>query len=734
MSDELLGKQIGGYEILNRIGRGGMATVYCARQNSMNRLVAIKVLPRELMNDDTYLQRFEREARIVSQLEHRNIVPVYDYGQYENQPYIVMRYMNAGSVDDLLAKGPLQVEQALDILEQIAPALDYAHGRGILHRDLKPSNILMDDDGGAFVTDFGIARILNTEGQGNTITTQGVVGTPAYMSPEQAQGHTLDSRSDLYSMGVMLFEMSTGRRPFHSDTPYSIAVMQVTAAPPSARAINPAVTPAVEQVIYKTMRKKPQERYHTAAELVEALRMAIERPGDSKLHDTQPRRPDAAQVTQPTPVPQYLQAAAQQPAPLQQAPVLSPYATPPASYMPPPTPTYSGEVRQVRPRLPRRRNNPMWWGIILGAMIGCVLLAAVVIALALMADQLINSSAGVGTPSGEAAARILGMLPDDGQALTLAASDGSTDISKQSEQAALNPATPSPQPSARGTSTPAPIGMRQAAFDSRIVYFAKREGNFELFRLNLLTDYEIQLTADNAANQFPAVSPDSSRVAFQSDRDGDFDIYSVNESGGNLVQVVQNNVDDVLPSWSGDGEWLAFASDARGDGNYDLFIARPDGSDLQRVLTNGRRNNHPRWSPDGHSLVFTTGQRQDARTWEIAILDLDTREVRMLTDDTVRDAWPIFSLDGKDIYYVSGSDTRHAIVRQNASGSGSAEILTSTSAFVWGLNLSFDGMYLAYNAGPPEDAAGTLYMMRVDGSDQREVTAARDAIYASWSP
>src|SRR5688572_24052075 len=144
--DDLIGKRIGGYEILDKIGQGGMATVYRAHQISMNRPVAIKILPRQFITDDSYMQRFNREVKIVSQLEHRSIVPVYDYGEHEGLPYIVMRYMTAGSADDLLRKhGALDAEQILHVIEQIAPALDYAHGKGVLHRDLKPSNVLLDD-------------------------------------------------------------------------------------------------------------------------------------------------------------------------------------------------------------------------------------------------------------------------------------------------------------------------------------------------------------------------------------------------------------------------------------------------------------------------------------------------------------------------------------------------------------------------------------------------------------
>ena len=276
MSTNLIGKHVNGYEIVGQVGQGGMATVYLARQHSMNRNVALKFLPGVFLNDDTYLQRFEREVNIVAQLEHRNIVPVYDYGEFDQQPYIAMRYMQAGSVEELLAEGKIPLPRVAGIIEQVASALDYAHQKGILHRDLKPSNILLDDGGGVFITDFGIARILS-EGSSN-ITTQGVVGTPSYMSPEQAQGEQLDGRSDVYSLGVMLFELVTGRRPFESDTPYSIAVMQVTTQPPAPRDIEPGVSLALEKVILRALSKSPAERYASAGELAAALRRAINDP------------------------------------------------------------------------------------------------------------------------------------------------------------------------------------------------------------------------------------------------------------------------------------------------------------------------------------------------------------------------------------------------------------------------------------------------------------------------
>lgn len=278
MSGISVGVTLDGFHIDEEVGRGGMATVYRARQLAMDRDVALKALPTHLMNHAVSLDRFKQEASIVARLEHRAIVPVYHYGEYDGVPYLVMRFMDGGSVDDLLEAGPMEPTRALAIMQQIAPGLDYAHRQDVLHRDLKPSNILMDRNGDAYITDFGIARILKPDAK--PLTTSGVVGTPSYMSPEQAQGHALDGRSDVYALGVLLFEMLTGERPFEGDTPYSVAVKHVTEPVPSACAINPKLSTAVEHVLYKALAKRREMRYQTAVEMVAALAAALEATDD----------------------------------------------------------------------------------------------------------------------------------------------------------------------------------------------------------------------------------------------------------------------------------------------------------------------------------------------------------------------------------------------------------------------------------------------------------------------
>ncbi|MEJ5223610.1 MAG: protein kinase [Anaerolineales bacterium] len=262
-------KRIGRYEIIDELGRGGMATVYRANDPRFEREVALKVLPRELLHDPQFKVRFEREAKTIAMLEHPFIVPVYDFGEEDGQPYFVMRYMTGGSLADRIREhGTLTVAQAARIMEGLCSALDEAHKKGIIHRDLKPANILFDRAGEPCVSDFGIAKI--TQSQTN-VTAGAMIGTPAYMSPEQAQGETVDARSDIYALGIILFEMLTGRQPYEADTPMGVAVKHITEPVPHILDIRPDLPPGIETIIEKAMAKDREARFQTAGEFSAAL-------------------------------------------------------------------------------------------------------------------------------------------------------------------------------------------------------------------------------------------------------------------------------------------------------------------------------------------------------------------------------------------------------------------------------------------------------------------------------
>jgi serine/threonine protein kinase len=223
--EDLTGKQFGQYKIIAPLGEGGMASVFKAYHASMDRNVALKVLPLEYAKEANYLDRFKQEAKVIAGLEHPNILPVYDYGESDGYTYLVMRYVEGGTLADLLHGQPLESDLVVDIVSQIGAALDYAHSRGVVHRDVKPSNVLVDPNGSYLLTDFGIAKMVESTAQ--FTMTGSFVGTPQYASPEQGLGQELDGRSDIYSLGVILYEMETGRQPFEGDTPMAVVVQHV---------------------------------------------------------------------------------------------------------------------------------------------------------------------------------------------------------------------------------------------------------------------------------------------------------------------------------------------------------------------------------------------------------------------------------------------------------------------------------------------------------------------------
>ncbi|HEY9075577.1 MAG TPA: serine/threonine-protein kinase [Anaerolineaceae bacterium] len=270
---DLIGTTLGRYQVHNVLGEGGMATVYKALDTYLERYVAIKVIRRQAFSPevvDKMLLRFEREAKALARLAHPNIVHIHDFGEYEGSPYLVMEYIPGGTLKDRTGQ-KMPAAAAARLLLPVAKALDYAHHKGIIHRDVKPGNILLTEEGEPTLSDFGIAKILENE-DGATLTGTGVgIGTPEYMSPEQGLGRQVDFRTDIYALGVIFYELVTGRKPYTGNTPMEIVVKHLNEPLPNLRQFIPDLPDTVEEVIQKALAKQPQDRFPSMEAMAKAL-------------------------------------------------------------------------------------------------------------------------------------------------------------------------------------------------------------------------------------------------------------------------------------------------------------------------------------------------------------------------------------------------------------------------------------------------------------------------------
>ncbi|EFH88498.1 serine/threonine-protein kinase [Ktedonobacter racemifer] len=296
-TNDLIGKTLGTCTIRRLIGRGGMGAVYLAQQSRPRRTVAVKVLlPNTFMDKrprEEFLARFRREADAIAALDHINILPLYEYGEQEDMAYLVMPYVTGGTLRELLEeRGILPFTEVARIIEQAADALEGAHKQGIIHRDLKPANILFHADGRVLLADFGLAKVVRdlhesgVKGRSSQegLTSAGtIVGTPEYLSPEQGTGKDVDHRTDIYSLGVMIYQMLGGQVPFTGTSPVAIAIKHTLETPPSLSALNPLVTPEIEGIVMRALAKNPAERYNSASELARILKTTLTTPSQAGM-------------------------------------------------------------------------------------------------------------------------------------------------------------------------------------------------------------------------------------------------------------------------------------------------------------------------------------------------------------------------------------------------------------------------------------------------------------------
>jgi serine/threonine protein kinase len=350
--ENLTGKQLGPYRVVAPLGEGGMAAVYKAYQPGMDRYVALKILPQQLAADPQFVGRFKHEAQVLAKLQHPHILPVFDFGEADGYTYIVMPLVESGTLTQLMAAGRLPLTRIRDIIVQVGDALDYAHSQGLIHRDIKPSNVLIDTRGNCLLTDFGIAKMV--QGSTRFTSTGGIVGTPDYMSPEQGSGNKVDPRTDIYSLGIMLYELVTGRLPYQAETPIAVVFKHISDPLPLPSLLNPATPEPLERVILKALAKDPNERFATAGDMVRALKAAL---------------PDTANWTQ-TPAPPPASAPAPPPASALAAP-------PPRPPTPLPPPVSTVPTSQPIPAQPVKKGTPAW--LIAAGVLGVLALCAVLI-------------------------------------------------------------------------------------------------------------------------------------------------------------------------------------------------------------------------------------------------------------------------------------------------------------------------------------------------------------------
>ena len=359
------GENVGPYRVMEKLGRGGMATVYKAYHASLDRYVALKVLHPAFLEDPNFLARFQREARVVAKLEHSNIVPIYDFAEHEHQPYLVMKYIEGETLKAHIARGRLSAEKNWDVVNSVGAALSYAHKQGILHRDVKPSNVIVsEEDGRIYLADFGLARIAQS-GE-STLTSDMIMGTPQYISPEQAIGaKDLDNRTDMYSFAVMLYEMVVGQVPFSSDTPFSVIHDHIYSPLPLPHLINPSVPDEVERVLLKALAKEREDRYIDINALTKAFKKAWD---DSKV--------DMDDVTMTAPVQMPEKTATAIPTHAPDAPTIPPAPAPKTSAAP---------IESPAATAPKKKR--VIWAVIAG---GVLLILACIILLSALSDSSVD--------------------------------------------------------------------------------------------------------------------------------------------------------------------------------------------------------------------------------------------------------------------------------------------------------------------------------------------------------
>ena len=678
---DLIGQRLGNYDIVEEIGRGGMAVVYRAYQRSLNRHVAVKVLAPQLSFDQRFVERFQREARAAAKLQHPNIVVIHDVAHEQGIYFLVMELLEGRTLKQLIEEsGSLSPERAARIVEQVASALDYAHQQGFVHRDIKPANIFVGKDDRTTLADFGIAKAAS-ETQHLTRTGM-LIGTPEYMSPEQAEGGSVDYRTDLYALGVVLYQMLAGRVPFQSTTPHATLHAVIYEPPPPLGQLRPDLLPAIESVVMRSIAKKPAQRYQAGKEMAAALKAAL-----------------AGQTTGAV-----------------AAPPRRPTAPPPQAIAP-----------------PVRRRSPVMW--IVAALVLLLLLIVAAVFLLLNGDT--------GDEDLTPAITVI-VVPEASRTASPTASEpaptGQVDSTPTSgppntpPPTALPPsATPIPPTETQWPPTDTPLPTDTApppappAHFGRLAFSSNRDGDPEIYVVKLGEGKPVRLTQNNANDWLPDWSPDGTRIAFTSYRTGSYDLWGMRADGSAQTPLVATGAWDDYPRWAPDGQRLSLSTTAETQGipNSEIFVRRPNGN-LQQVTHNTAEDQWADWAPDGR-LVFTEGFK-DSSDWDIYIVNADGSGRISWLDETSCDVQPTWSPDGNWIAFLRISSDTNGNGRIDYEDAGNVWVgrssgggLRRITSGVWAVTPAWspDSQWIAFAQVRDSNSNG-----RSDGKDVVDIWAA----------
>ncbi|CAN5331666.1 hypothetical protein BH20ACT24_BH20ACT24_21070 [soil metagenome] len=611
-TDPRLNSALAGYRIDSVLGRGGMGVVYGAADEALCRPVALKILAPPLANDEAFRRRFVRESRMAAAIDHPNIVPIYEAGEADGALYIAMRFVDGTDLGALIEReGPLSPKRALDILEQVARALDAAHARGLIHRDVKPANILLtagqrpDAPEHVYLTDFGLSRAMSSP---SDITHAGqVVGSPHYMAPEQIRGEPVDGRTDIYSLGCVLYSCLTGRPPFEKDTVIAAAYAHLSETPPPLSALRRDLPDDLDAIVGKAIAKGKEDRYPTCGAFLAAAR-AAGLPGPA-------------------------------------------FASPIAVA---PTRDRDGSSRGRR-----------WGAWLAGATLVTALALGILLWLPALRDRqegpaapgpddaavggapvrvantlVMSSSGGRVRPltEGEVTDGAASWSPDGTEIAFASSRDGAQDIFvMKADGSGIRRLTEDPGPDRHPAWYPD---------GTRVAYETTVQGRAQIFVIPAEGGEATQLTDDRFDNRMPAWSPDGDQIAFVRIQGAEGDIYVMEADGGEAVALTDTPANERAPAWSPDGTRIAFHSTAEAE---QIYVMDADGTDVTQLTDLPLTGSNPVWSPDGRMIAFV--QVVAGRT-HIAVMESDGSNVRNLTQNQNSDANPDWSPDGTKIVFT----------------------------------------------------------------------------------